>query len=303
MKTYLRHSFILMIAFAANLTASAATLTSWTSNDDQTIRAKFIGVGAQSVLIEKDGIVFTVPFSRLAPHSIEQAKQLGGMIGQEKNAAPAHTEVVLVNPEHTRPAVQTVPVKAQVAMLKPTVVEQPTVLNRPAKAQVITTVKPMVLAKPVVYRPSLPAITPPRNMEACTLSLAGKTATPTAEVPYTVQRAIEAGNFLQTKPYIWGGGHGSVIDKGYDCSGSVSYVLIQAGLLRSPMTSSGFARYGAPGPGKWISIYAGPGHVFMTICELRLDTGGRGGRGESGPRWCMASRGSSSWTVRHPPGM
>ncbi len=300
MKTYLRHSFILMIACAGNLTASAATLTSWTSNDDHTIRAKFIGVGAQSVLIEKDGIVFTVPFSRLAPHSIEQARLLGGMIGQEKNAAPAHTEVVLVNPEHSmpepRPAVQTVPVKAQVAMLKPTAP------IRLAQVQV-TTVKPMILAKSVVYRPSLPAITPPRSMEACTLSLAGKTATPTAEVPYTVQRAIEAGNFLQTKPYIWGGGHGSVIDKGYDCSGSVSYVLIQAGLLRSPLTSSGFARYGAPGPGKWISIYAGSGHVFMTVCGLRLDTGGRGGRGESGPRWCMASRGSSSWTVRHPPGM
>ena len=90
MKTYLCHSFILMIACVGNLTASAATLTSWTSNEDHTIRAKFVGVGDLSVLIEKDGVVFNVPFSRLAPHSIEQAKRLGGVIGREMSAAPAH---------------------------------------------------------------------------------------------------------------------------------------------------------------------------------------------------------------------
>ena len=42
---------------------------------------------------------------------------------------------------------------------------------------------------------------------------------------------IDAGNTIATLPYIWGGGHGSWISPGYDCSGSVSYVLHAAGLL------------------------------------------------------------------------
>lgn len=252
--------FLLLISTSA---AQSTTLHDWTSNDQRTIQARFIGAGAHSVLIEKDGTVFTVPFSRLAPQSIEQARRLGGSIVNEG---------------------------AKTALKAPVVLET-------ARVPV------SVLAKPVTApRHSLPGITAMPSTQPCMLSLQGKTATPTGEVPYTVQRAIEAGNFLQTKPYVWGGGHGSVIAHGYDCSGSVSYVLIQAGLLSRPLTSGSFARYGEPGPGKWISIHAGPGHVFMTVCGLRLDTGGRGGRGESGPRWCSNPRYGSRWTVRHPPG-
>ena len=80
-------------------------------------------------------------------------------------------------------------------------------------------------------------------------------------------------------------------------------MLIKAGLLRSPLTSGAFTRYGAPGPGRWITIYARNGHVFMSICGLRLDTGGRGGRGESGPRWSTNMRGTSGFVMRHPPGL
>jgi hypothetical protein len=61
-------------------------------------------------------------------------------------------------------------------------------------------------------------------------------------------------------------------------------------------------RYGEPGPGRWITIYARNGHVFMTLCGLRLDTGGHAGRGESGPRWCPNSRGIRGFVMRHPPG-
>lgn len=293
MKTTLLPLLALTLASMGSLTAQSAPaeLPCWTSNDNHTIRAKFIGVGTQAVLIEKDGRVFTVLFSRLAPQSIEQARRLGRMI--ESAAALACPPRVLAE---SQPIVQAKPAEPPPVIAKPV---------SPAKLMLTTVkdqVKPMVLAKPVIHRPSLPAITPSLPAYACTLSLAGKTATSTQDVPYTVQRAIEAGNFLQTKPYKWGGGHGSLMDSGYDCSGSVSHVLMQAGLLNSALTSSGFARYGEPGPGKWITIYAGSGHVFMSICGLRLDTGGRGGRGESGPRWCMASRGNAGWTLRHPPG-
>jgi len=114
-----------------------------------------------------------------------------------------------------------------------------------------------------------------------------------------VARAIAAANQIATKPYRYGGGHGSFDDTGYDCSGSVSYVLHGAGLLSSPLDSSGFMSYGAPGPGKHITIYANPGHVFMTINGRRFDTG----YGGNDNRWASGSRPAGGYTVRHPPGL
>ena len=128
----------------------------------------------------------------------------------------------------------------------------------------------------------------------------GMAVAPT-RAPERVHRAVIAGNRLQGKPYLYGGGHARVEDRGYDCSGTVSYALIHAGLLRSPMPSSGFKKYGKRGPGKWITIYARDGHTFMTIGGLRLDTG-YGSRGE-GPRWLTRPRPANGYTLRHPPGL
>ena len=63
-----------------------------------------------------------------------------------------------------------------------------------------------------------------------------------------VRRVVAAGNRIARKPYKYGGGHGSYNDSGYDCSGSISYALHGAGLLRTPMASGGFMSYGRPGP-------------------------------------------------------
>lgn len=147
--------------------------------------------------------------------------------------------------------------------------------------------------------PQLP-LDPPPGAE---IRLVGRVARGSAQLPSVVQVVIAAANRLQDKPYRWGGGHGRVDDSGYDCSGSVSYVLIKAGLLSSPLPSSGFTRYGLPGRGRWITIYARNGHAFMTICGLRLDTGGSRGRGESGPRWRLDGRGGAGFVMRHPPGL
>jgi peptidoglycan hydrolase-like protein with peptidoglycan-binding domain len=114
-----------------------------------------------------------------------------------------------------------------------------------------------------------------------------------------VARAIAAANRIATKPYRYGGGHGSFDDTGYDCSGSVSYVLHGAGLLSSPLDSSSFMSWGAPGPGKHITIYANSGHMFMTINGRRFDTG----YGGNGNRWASGSRPTAGYTVRHPPGL
>jgi len=83
--------------------------------------------------------------------------------------------------------------------------------------------------------------------------------------PAAVKRAIEAGNRLQTLPYKWGGGHAVLNDTGYDCSGAVSYVLREAGLMEGQMPSKGFFHYGKRGEGKWITVYVRSGHVFMTV--------------------------------------
>lgn len=121
--------------------------------------------------------------------------------------------------------------------------------------------------------------------------------------PEPVVRAIQAGNTLQTKGYKLGGGRDTLEDTGYDCSGAVSYVLIKAGLLDEPRTSQTFATYGDPGAGRWITIHTRPGHCFITLCGLQLDTGGRGGTGTAGPRWNTIPRGGPEWTQRHPPGL
>jgi hypothetical protein len=119
--------------------------------------------------------------------------------------------------------------------------------------------------------------------------------------PAAVKRAIAAGNRLQGKPYKWGGGHASHNDSGYDCSGTVSYVLREAGLMRGSIPSRDFFSYGKKGEGKWITIYIRRGHVFVTVAGLRLDTGGPGG--ESGPRWKTATRQGFGHVMRHPSGL
>lgn len=99
----------------------------------------------------------------------------------------------------------------------------------------------------------------------------GQAAAP-ASAPLAVKRAIWAANQLFRKPYVFGGGHKSFVDRGYDCSGTVSFALGGAGLLKSPISSTEFRRYGESGRGKWITIYARNGHTYAIIAGLRLDT-------------------------------
>jgi hypothetical protein len=119
-------------------------------------------------------------------------------------------------------------------------------------------------------------------------------------LPVSVLRVIAAGNRIAHKPYKFGGGHGQWNDSGYDCSGSVSYALHGAGLLGRSLTSGGFMSWGAPGRGRWVTIYANPGHVYMVVNGRRFDTTGRD---ESGSRWQWRKRSSAGYTVRHPPGL
>ena len=123
-----------------------------------------------------------------------------------------------------------------------------------------------------------------------------------ARAPENVKQAIWAANTLRRKPYVWGGGHGSFQDDGYDCSGSVSYALHGGGLLAAPLPSSDLMRYGERGRGRWITIYSRPGHTFAVIAGLRFDTTDLGRGGDVGPRWYADGRDTRGYAARHPAG-
>jgi hypothetical protein len=131
-------------------------------------------------------------------------------------------------------------------------------------------------------------------------ALSNGIAVPPLEAPEAVRRMIEAGNVIARSPYIWGGGHGKWIDKGYDCSGSVSFVLAAAGYLSGPLDSGHLAQWGQPGPGRWVTIYANAGHVFMEVAGIRFDTVARA---VTGSRWANGGRSTAGFAVRHPPGL
>jgi peptidoglycan hydrolase-like protein with peptidoglycan-binding domain len=126
------------------------------------------------------------------------------------------------------------------------------------------------------------------------------TVTAPANAPQVVKDAIAAANQIAFKPYIYGGGHGSWIDSGYDCSGSVSYALHGGGLISVPEDSSELESYGASGPGQWITIWANAGHTYMEIAGLWFDTAAQS-RANGNDRW-SATRISplSGYIVRHP---
>ncbi len=120
-------------------------------------------------------------------------------------------------------------------------------------------------------------------------------------IPEAVQRVIAGGNAIADFPYIWGGGHGSFIANGYDCSGSVSYALAAGGLLSAPLVSGDLASWGEPGPGRWITIYANAGHTFMDVDGMWFDTAGRSGPYAS--RWLVSTPPLAGYAVRHPAGL
>jgi len=112
-----------------------------------------------------------------------------------------------------------------------------------------------------------------------------------------VSRVIAAGDEIATRPYVFGGGHGSFQSEGYDCSGSVSYALHGGGLLSSPEDSSQLESFGEAGPGRDITIYANAEHAFMVIDGKRFDTIAQQ---ETGTRWSDSMTSTAGYVARHP---
>lgn len=121
------------------------------------------------------------------------------------------------------------------------------------------------------------------------------------DAPEPVRGAINAANTIVGRPYVWGGGHASFYSSSYDCSGAVSFALFGGGLIPQPLTSGDLMRWGAPGPGRWITVYANAGHTFVEIAGLRFDT--VGDEQGTGPRWHLATASTDGFVARHPPGL
>jgi len=131
--------------------------------------------------------------------------------------------------------------------------------------------------------------------------VAGRAVAP-LNAPPLVKQVIAAANHIRATPYIWGGGHGSWVSSGYDCSGAVSYALHGGKLLTTPLTSGSLETFGEAGPGRWITIYANASHAYMVVAGLRFDTAGD--TSGTGPRWhpTTAAAATGRYIVRHPVG-
>jgi Transglycosylase SLT domain len=178
------------------------------------------------------------------------------------------------------------------------------------------------------------------GLEGADTRLAGETATPVrfvageravlvpgdghvalvpAGVPAIVQAMVVAGNELQELPY---GPDGHPDPRGAsdeDCSSTLNYVLYRSGvrpiaeIVADNPLAQDYVDWGAPGPGRWVTIYATTAptdHVFVVIAGLRLDTSHNGtdagpNRDEDGPRWRILDHIPTwaHWSVRHPPGL
>ncbi len=149
--------------------------------------------------------------------------------------------------------------------------------------------------------PSATAATPTATSPAAATSTTSTAAdTSNVNASSAVQGVIDAANEIATRPYVYGGGHGSFTSEGYDCSGSVSYALHGGGLLSSPEDSSELESYGEPGPGQYITIYADAEHAFMVIDGRRFDTVALA---ETGNRWSDSMTSTAGFVARHPDGL
>ena len=119
----------------------------------------------------------------------------------------------------------------------------------------------------------------------------GRIATAPAGAPAAVQRAIAEANAIVGRPYRWGGGHRSFTSRGYDCSGAVSYRCTAAACSTARWTPRASCAGARAGPGRWITVYTNPGHAFVEIAGLRLDTSAaEDPTGRSGPQLAPRAR-------------
>lgn len=204
----------------------------------------------------------------------------------------------------TAPALHTAPVTGRSSSL----VYHGPVYEKTATGQVVPYVAPAPAGQlagsggsPVG---SAASVKPQLLVPGATARVVGGLAAAPMSAPASVQAMIWAGNQIIGLPYIFGGGHASFAARGYDCSGTVSFALHGASLLSTPMDSSEFMHWGGGGVGQWVTVFTNPGHAYMTIAGLRLDTSAADDpSNQQGPRWRPLRTGNRGFKVRHPAGL
>lgn len=152
--------------------------------------------------------------------------------------------------------------------------------------------------------------------ETETVDRGGKGRDDAGSGPDKVQSLIKRAEVLSryTPGYEYGGGHGPALDdlkatQGLDCSSSCSLALHRAGLFNDDVAwvSGTFAaQYGKPGRGKYFTVWANAGHVWIQFEKAadtkwwRFDTSQHPG---SGPKVVTAPRSTAGFTPRHWPGL
>jgi len=238
-----------------------------------------------SGLINSGGAAYTAPapVSAPAPHRLAVAVTAPVSLAPASVSAPA----VIPTPPASAPTIES---PAPIGPQGPTVGPGGELPTGTTGGQAYGTLTPVI---PQVMIPGAVAKILPNG-----------TAAAPADAPPAVQRAIFAANQIVGRPYEYGGGHGAFIASGYDCSGTISYSLHGANLLDTPMDSSEFMGWGVRGPGQWITIYTNPGHVFMTIAGVRLDTSTAGDPSRlAGVRWRPLLRSHLHFRIRSLPGL
>jgi hypothetical protein len=119
----------------------------------------------------------------------------------------------------------------------------------------------ITLTKPIArkHEPAADTIQVPRGVEG--------------DAAKTVTAAYDAAKHIASLkiPYVWGAGHGPDLDDynpngGFDCSSGVSIVLHRAGMLGDRALVSGdLAKWGDPGKGRQMTVYANVNHVFLVF--------------------------------------
>lgn len=214
------HVFPVMVCLMPLNAGTPSKDTYWSSVEGVTIWASLTGWEGSNVILIKGGREYRVPLERLTPESATKARRLLG-IPESRPAPPIPDKASVPDEPLDLPSLD---------------------LPEPVTPEAADDSEPGLLLPPPRVSPAVE--------DTSSIRLENRQMIAPSGVPSIVQAAIAAANRLQNKTYKWGGGRARLEDNGYDCSGSVSYVLIHAGLLRSPLTSGSFTHYGAPGPGR-----------------------------------------------------
>jgi cell wall-associated NlpC family hydrolase len=223
--------------------------------------------------------------------------QVGQAVGAGAKARPAAAQMVadpqegasFPAPAYVHHASAAAPVKAGEAVVA---------AGAPSDSEVKAELQQMQAVEQSAKKATTARLTPVPGGE----SIGGDGTIPIpTNVPEAVQKVVAGANEIADFPYVFGGGHASFIDNAYDCSGSVSYALAAGGLISRPETSGELESWGAPGPGRYVSVYANAGHTYMYVDGIMFNTAGRSGVYAS--RWQVTGVNNSGFVVRHPPGL